>query len=137
MFQVPRGETVFRSVFLSSPSFPCHSGNCVSIIFHLLVVKCLAERSPDRSIGTTTMFRMLYNYSRQKYLLDHVLQLTAMLISFRYRDSEAELPMNTRQLKPDSSIMLASSGSSSPSLKVSVHTTTDQFIDETLHKEGL
>jgi len=70
------------------------------------------------SIGTTTMFRMLYNYSGQK-------------------DSEAGLPINIRQLKPDSSVMSASSGSSSPQLKVSVHTTTDQFIDETFLEEGL
>jgi len=66
------------------------------------------------SIGTTTMFRMLYNYSGQ---------------------TEAELPICVPQ-QPDTSASVESGTLSHPSdLKVAVHTTTDRFGDETLHRE--
>jgi len=65
------------------------------------------------SIGTTTMFRMLHNYSG-------------------HRDSGAGLPINILRPRPDPNIASSSSAPPLNHLKVSVQTTTDQFGDETI-----
>jgi len=66
------------------------------------------------SIGTTTMFRMLYNYPGRR---------------------EAGIPINILRHVADSSTVTASSSQPINGLKVSVHTTTDCFGEETTRKE--
>jgi len=67
------------------------------------------------SIGTTAMFRILYNYPGRR---------------------EAGRSIDLVQLKPDASVTSASSSSPLNHLKISVHTTTDGGGEETTQKEG-
>jgi len=80
---------------------------------------CQVPRVVIASLGTTTMFRTLYDYRQQR---------------------GAVLPIRVLKLTPSSNTASNSSSSSSPPLDhvmVSVQTTTDTFGGETLHKAEL
>jgi len=66
------------------------------------------------SIGTTAMFRMLYNYPVRR---------------------EAGIPINILRPVTDSGSVTAASSQPINGLKVSVHTITDSFGEETTRKE--
>jgi hypothetical protein len=110
----------------------CVSGDCVSDF--MFVKKIPAELPPDRSIGTTTMFRMLHNYPVQRYVRN---KASTVLKSSKCDFRDAGIPINTLPYRPGLTTSSASSSPSGNHIKISVHTTSDGFSDESTQKEGL
>jgi hypothetical protein len=92
----------------------------------------LFERLYHRSIGTTAMFRMLHNYSGRRYAHSQAL---AIVFLHYHHCREAGIPINILRPTVDSSMGTAVSSQPINGLKVSVHTTTDSFGEETTRKE--
>jgi len=98
----------------------------------LLVETSLVERPYDRSIGTTAMFRMLYNYPGRRYAHSQAL---AVIFLHYHHCREAGIPINILRPVADPNTVTASSLQPTNGLKVSVHTVTDSYGDETTLKE--